>query len=131
MYYIKTQNDQGEFVDAQGVKFDVIKANDFYPAEHFTDYCQSDSLSQSLVQMGLTLVSAKIIEPFVAQNYRYSRLKVFDALSAAGIALTQMQLSRMSMANDLGFDDEMFAQMYADLKENGFDVDAVLKGCVL
>lgn len=131
MYYIKQLNDDGDYIDVNGQRYDIVKANEFYPADGFDGYCQCDALSQALILLGLSIAPARIVEPFVASDYRYSRLRVYDALTSLGIQLTDEQKDRMSMANDLGFDDAQFAAMYDQLKAGGLDVDNMLKGCVL
>lgn len=131
MYYIKQANETGDYSDVTGQRFDLIKANEFYPANGFDGYCQCDALSQALILLGLSIAPAQVVEPFVVSAYRYSPLKVLDALTALNVQLSDAQKFRLVAARDLGFDDAQFSTMYDQLKASGRDVDAMLKGCVL
>jgi len=138
MYYIKQANETGDYVDVNVQRFDLIKANEFYPANGFDGYCQCDSISQALILLNLEQLPTKVVEPFDPAKYSYSRYRLAKKLEALNLwdGIKQQMIDNnvyewFVLANDLNMADSDFYNMYTNLKQAHPEIDSILKECVI
>lgn len=125
MYWIKLENENGQYADNSGNRFDVIGSDNVTFPSNPPSYTECDYLKDALTALGLELYSD--------HPKRYSRLKIINKLGNNWIAIEsgmdQLEKAKFYGATFLERGDSDFEAFIEKLKPTMPNIEDLLVGC--